>query len=181
MMGSALMIRKISPALMLGASLGLSYIVPMASGSADDSPVPMPNILLADGSGMPFPLSRYRGNVLVVEFWSNSCPACLQDLTFLNRLQGDMPGKSLIAIAISEDDIGMPAIRAALSRQKLGFLKPFADPQGTAAAALGLRGLPSSILVDRHGNVVAHFEGPQPWDRADYQKRINFLMSKPYP
>jgi len=141
----------------------------------------MPNILLADGSGMPFPLARYRGNVLVVEFWSTGCAACYQDLLFLNRLQGDMPGKPLMAIAISEDEVSMPAIRAALSRQKLGYLKPFADPGGTAAALLGLRGLPSSVIVDRHGNVVAHFEGTQPWDRPDYQKRINFLLNQSYP
>lgn len=163
------------------AILLLSYIVPFSPGSADDTPLPLPNILLADGSGLPFPLRRYLGNVLVVQFWSSNCGPCYKDLMFLNRLQGDLQGQPVMALAVSEDDTPMPAIKANLARNKLNFLRPFADPGGNAAATLGLRGLPSSFVTDRHGNVVMHFEGPQQWDRPDYEKRILLLAQQSFP
>jgi peroxiredoxin len=163
------------------AAIGLSYMVPWTPGSAQNTPIPMPNLLLADGSGITFPLSRYAGNVIILEFWSTSCTGCLKELTFLNRLQGDFPGKPVIAIAVSEDAVGIAKVKAAMARQKLEFLKPFMDPDGSAAAALNLRGLPTSFVIDRKGMVVMQVEGPQQWDRPDYEKRILFLASQPYP
>jgi thiol-disulfide isomerase/thioredoxin len=158
-------------------AIALSYIVPSAAGSADDARLPMPNLLLADGSAMPFPLKRYLGNIIVLEFWSKDCVPCLKELEYLNRLQGDMVGKPVIAIAVSEDNLPVVQLRAALSRQKLTFLKPFSDPGGNAEQVLGLRGLPTSFVIDRHGNLVSQFEGPQQWDNADFEKRINYLLA----
>jgi thiol-disulfide isomerase/thioredoxin len=163
------------------AAIGLSYMVPSAPGSADDAPIPMPNVMLADGSGIPFPLSRYLGNVIVLEFWSSGCGPCLKELAFLDRLQGDFPGKPVMAIAVSEDPVAISAIKQTMARQKLNFLKPFADPNGNAASALNLRGLPTSFVIDRKGFVVMQLEGPQQWDRPDYEKKILFLASQPFP
>jgi thiol-disulfide isomerase/thioredoxin len=168
-------------ALLACAALGLSYMVPQMPGSADDGSILMPDIQLADGSGLPFPLSRYRGAVLVLEFWSTNCGPCLRDLTFLDRLQGDMKGKPFLALAVSEDDMTMAKIKATLARQKLNFLRPFADPGGNAAQTLNLRGLPTSFVIDRQGRVVMQLEGVQQWDRADYEKRILFLLAQSYP
>jgi len=164
----------------LSAAMALSYMVPWMPGSADSSPPPpMPNIRLSDGSGIPFPISRYAGNVLVIEFWSNACADCLTELTTLNRMQGDLPGKPVLAIAISEDDVTAQQIKQAMARQKLTFLKPFGDPGGNAAQLMGLRGLPTSFVVDRHGRVVMQLEGPQRWDRPDMEKRILYLAAQP--
>ena len=169
-------------AALAAASLGLSYIVPAASGSAQDStganPPAMPDLRLADGSGLPFNLSRYRGAVIVLEFWSTSCGPCLRDLDSLNHLQGDFPGKPLVVLAVSEDPGSIQTVKAALARQKLNFLKPFADPNGVAAQFLNLRGLPTSFVIDRMGRMVLQVEGPQPWNGAALEKRINFLLSQ---
>jgi peroxiredoxin len=166
-------------ALLACAALGLSYMVPQMPGSADEAPIPMPDILLTDGSGAAFPLSRYLGTVMVLEFWSAACGPCLRDLIFLDRLQGDMKGKPFLALAVSEDDTAMAKIKASLARQKLNALKPFADPGGQAAQTLNLRGLPTSFVIDRQGRVVMQLEGVQPWDRADYEKRILYLLAQP--
>ena len=163
------------------AAVGLSYMVKADDATPLPAPVPMPDIVLSDGSGIPFHLSRYLGNVIVLEFWSTSCGDCLKELTFLNRLQGDMPGKPVVALAVSEDPLASGQVKAAMAKQKLEFLKPFGDPNGNAAQILGLRGLPTSFVIDRQGNIVSRVEGPQQWDRPDYEKRILLLAVKPFP
>jgi len=166
------------------ASLGLSYMVPAGSGSAqgDNSganPPFMPDIRLNDGSGLPFNLSRYKGAVIVLEFWSTGCGPCVRDLDSLNHLQGDFPGKPLIVIPVNEDPVAILQVKAALARQKLTFLRPYADPNGGAAEILNLRGLPTSFVVDRMGRIVMQLEGPQNWNGAEYEKRFNFLLQQP--
>jgi thiol-disulfide isomerase/thioredoxin len=175
------MVRKFLKLAGCCAAIGLSYIVPSMPGSADDARPVMPNLLLSDGSGLAFPLSRYLGNVMVIEFWSNNCGPCLKELVFLDRLQGDMHGQPVIALAVSEDSGAIAAVRATLARQKLTYLKPFGDPGGAAAQTIGLRGLPTSVVIDRHGRVAMHFEGPQQWDRPDYENRIRLLANEAYP
>jgi len=169
-------------AVLAAASLGLSYIVPAGSGSAEDSsaanPPYMPDLRLADGSGLPFNLSRYKGAVIVLEFWSTSCGPCFRDLEALNHLQGDFPGRPLMVLAVNEDPGSIQQVKAAMARQKLTYLKPFADPDGAAAQFLNLRGLPTSFVVDRLGRMVLQVEGPQPWNGEAMEKRVNFLLSQ---
>jgi thiol-disulfide isomerase/thioredoxin len=169
-------------AVLAAASVALSYIVPAGSGSAEDNtganPPFMPDIRLSDGSGLPFNLSRYRGFVIVLEFWSTSCGPCMGDLDSLNHLQGDFPGRPLIVIPVNEDPVAVQAVKAALARQKLTFLKPWGDPNGAAARTLNLRGLPTSFVVDRLGRVVLQIEGPQNWNGGESEKRINFLLNQ---
>jgi len=176
---------RIFSAVVAAASWGLSYIVPAAPGSAQDSsgpnPPAMPDLRLNDGSGLPFDLLRYKGAVIVLEFWSVSCGSCLGDLDALNHLQGDFPGKPLLVIPVNEDPGSIQAVKAALARQKLIFLKPFADPEGAAAQFLNLRGLPTSFVIDRRGRMVFEVEGRQPWNGAAMEKRINFLLSQSPP
>jgi thiol-disulfide isomerase/thioredoxin len=168
------------------ASLGLSYMVPAAPGSAqgntDDTAVAslpsMPDLILTDGSGLPFHISRYKGFVIVVEFWSTTCGPCFRDLDYLDHLQGDFPGKPLIVFAVNEDPITIKAVKAAMSRQKLSYLKPFSDPDGNAEQILNLRGLPTSFVVDRMGRVVMQVEGQQNWNGSASEKRINFLLQQ---
>jgi thiol-disulfide isomerase/thioredoxin len=169
-------------AALVAASLAISYIVPALPGSAQDTtganPPYMPNLRLADGSGLPFNLLGYKGSVIVLEFWSTSCGPCFRDLDYLNHLQGDFPGKPLIVIAVNEDPGAIQQVKAALARQKLTFLKPFADPNGAAAQFLNLRGLPTSFVIDRMGRMVLQVEGPQNWNGPEMEKRINFLLNQ---
>jgi peroxiredoxin len=162
------------------AERGPTYIVPVAAGSAEDPGLRplMPDMLLADGSGMPIHLSRYFGNVVVVNFWAASCGPCLKELIHLDRLQGDMRQQQLAVIAVSEDQGGIADVKTFLTRQKLTYLRPFADPNASMAQALGVRGLPTSLVIDKHGRVANHVEGPYEWDSAAIVARLRGLLAE---
>ena len=164
------------------ALLAAPYIVPGAAGSTDgpDARPVFPDLLLVDGSGLPFRLARYLGqNVVVIEFGASACGPCVQDLTYLNRLQGDFRKFPVKVIAVSEDDADITAIKEFEKRQKLNFLQPFADPKATAAQALGVTALPTTYIVDRHGRIALTVQGPQVWDSAAYEARIRMLLLQP--
>ena len=174
--GLALACTALAPAAQ-GAEQTLTYIVPVAAGSADVRP-PVPDLLISDGSGMPVHVSRYLGKVVLLNFWSPGTPPCFKELVYLDRLQGNLTGLPLVVVALNEDQAGVPGAKAFLARQKLTFLKPFADPGSAAARTLGVRGLPSTVVIDKHGIVALHVEGAYEWDSPNISKQIQGLTAE---
>ena len=81
-------------------------------------------------------------------------------------------------IPVNEDPVSVQVVKAALARQKLGFLKPWGDPNGATAQTLRLRGLPTSFVVDRSGRIVLQVEGQQNWNGPQMEKTINLLVQQ---
>jgi thiol-disulfide isomerase/thioredoxin len=164
-----------------GGERGLTYIVPSAAGSSDgpaERPL-IPDLIFADGSGMPTHLRQYVGQVVIINFWATWCAPCIKEMMFLDRLQGDFRGQPLTVLAISEDQGGIPVVRSFLSRQKYNYLRAFADPASGMAQSLAIRGLPTTIILDRHNHQVLRAEGPYQWDSAYITARLRMLMSEP--
>ena len=66
-------------------------------------------------------------------------------------------------LAISEDRRG--ALRRSVSREaRLTDLAIYLDPKNDVGAAFGVAGLPTSILIDERGRIVAELEGAAEWD-----------------
>ncbi len=122
----------------------LNYMVPVAAESEEQRPM-LGDYVFADGSGMPVHLSRYRGQVVVLNFWATWCGPCIKQMTFLDRLQMNFKNLPLIVIGISED-------------------------QG---------GLPTSVIVDRHGRLFLRVEGPYQWDSTLIEAQLKKLVLEP--
>lgn len=156
------------------AERGLTYMVPAASGSfqrvsdvTNAQRRVLPDLVISDASNIPVHVSRYKGMVVVLNFYSVNCGPCLKDLMYLNRLQGDMKGFPLQVIPVSEDGLAPKAVKDFLAHQNLGFLKPFGDPAGGAASTLGLAGMPSTVIIDKAGRLAGAVAGNVVWDSPD--------------
>lgn len=164
-----------------GGEQGLRYIVPAAAGSADGpaARVPLPaNLTFADGSSISTSLGHFRGMVVLLTFWSSRCGPCLKQMVYLDRLQGDLKGQPLAVIAATEDEGGIAAAKAYLVREKLTFLRPFADPGGGLARALQVRGLPTSLIIDKYGRLVQQVTGPYEWDNPKILAVFRALLAE---
>jgi thiol-disulfide isomerase/thioredoxin len=163
------------------ASTSAGYIVPVATGSAEDPAMrpAMPSVLsFNDASNMALPLGHFRGAVLLINFWATWCVPCVKEMTYIDRLQGDLKGQPLVVLAVSEDRGGISVAKAFLERQKLTFLRAFADPGGAAAQTLQVDGIPTSFIVDKKGRLVQRVEGPYEWDDAPIVTRFRALLAE---
>ena len=141
-------------------------------------PKPLPKIVALDREGRPHDLSEWKGKVLLVNFWASWCPPCRREMPGIIALQNAYEGKGFRVIAISEDRQGYAWSLRTLTR--LGGEKLFLlwDKGGAAQRAIGEKGLPVTLLVDRQGREVARLVGPAEWNSTEARAIIDRLLAQ---
>jgi thiol-disulfide isomerase/thioredoxin len=108
-----------------------------------------------DLSGQPGSLERWRGRVLVVNFWASWCPPCREEMPGLARINRQFASNGLQVVGIAVDS----ADKARESAAELGVNYPILVA-GLEVIDLTRRlgnragGLPFTVVVDRHGKLV---------------------------
>ena len=109
--------------------------------------------------GDQFALSSLKGKVLLVNFWATSCAVCVSEMPKLVQTYEKYreQGLETVAVAMSYDP---PDRVFAYARQNKLPFRVTLDIFGKAMEAFGgVRGTPTTFLVDRRGNIVQRFEG----------------------
>ena len=96
--------------------------------------------------------TQFAGRPLVINFWASWCVPCRREMP---ALQGAFraAGGDIAVIGIATRD-GPSAARKFADRVSVHY--PLAlDPGGRTAEAFGVRGLPTTVFLDRQGREVA--------------------------
>jgi thiol-disulfide isomerase/thioredoxin len=126
-------------------------------------PQPAPEVAFTDTEGRPASFADLAGKPVLINLWATWCQPCLKEMPSLQRLQAKLAGRLTVA-AVSQDRAGGKLVNPFVAEQKLQDLKIYLDPKGDVARAFEVRGLPTSIVLDRAGRVVGKVEGPAEWD-----------------
>jgi peroxiredoxin len=130
---------------------------------------------LSTPEGTTFRLADYRGKVVFLNFWATWCPPCKEEMPAMERLHQHYRDKGLVVLAVSVDAEGAPIVKPFVKEYKLTF--PVAlDPKMTVAEQYGVRGLPTSFLVDRRGALVGLALGPREWNGKVSRALIESLL-----
>ncbi len=144
-----------------------------------DPPQPAPVLHFTARDGAAKTLADFRGEPLLVNFWATWCGPCRAEMPSLDRLQAKL-GSRLKILAISEDRRGATAVDPFVARMKLATLAIYLDPANDALEAFNLRGLPTSILLDRAGRMVWRVEGGVNWTSAAAEAKLApYLVAPP--
>jgi thiol-disulfide isomerase/thioredoxin len=146
--------------------------------NAAPSPAPEVGFTL---DGKPVSLADFRGRIVLVNFWATWCGPCVAEMPSLDRLEAELGGRDFAVITVSEDR--NPAVIAPFYEEHgLRSLKRYHDPSAALSRAFGIRGLPTSVLIDREGREIGRIEGPAEWDSAEALALIrHFIGQAPGP
>jgi thiol-disulfide isomerase/thioredoxin len=132
-----------------------------------DPPRPAPPEPFTNGEGAPLSLADFRGRVVLLNFWATWCAPCVEEMPSLDRLQAKLGGRGLSVVALSQDRQGAEVVEPFYDRLGLSHLEVYLDPRNRIGRAFEVRGLPTTILIDRQGRAVAMTMGPAEWDSPD--------------
>ncbi|GAA5216060.1 peroxiredoxin family protein [Corallincola platygyrae] len=150
-----------------GMITGLLLVTSMAAfaDQAEKTALPVaPDWQLTTQQGKPVALSDYRGKPLILHFWATWCPYCKRVQPGLDALYQQYQSQGLQAVAISfrEDDDATPG--EVLANRGITF--PTAVNGEQVAANYGVRGTPTTFLIDTAGRVVYATNTSDPNDEA---------------
>jgi thiol-disulfide isomerase/thioredoxin len=146
--------------------------LPAAELISRSSPQEITDFAFSDGAGRNLTLERFRGAVILVNVWATWCPPCKDEMASLNHLALLFANKNLKILPISIDVSGALAVRSFYQRLDLKNLSVYVDPSKNVMDALGITGIPTTILIGPDGREIGRMLGPAKWDAPESVKRI---------
>jgi len=143
-------------------------------------PRPVPSLHFVDGGGQAATLADFHGRAILLNIWATWCVPCRREMPTLDRLQAKLGSRDFEVIALSVDRGGIPAVQAFFREIKVQALRIYVDPSSDATGALGLTGLPTTLLVDATGRETGRKIGPASWDSPEMIEEIRgHLTARP--
>lgn len=111
-------------------------------------------------SGKPVSFAQFRGKPLFINLWASWCPGCNDEAADIARFVKDHPEVGFVGVDVQDTVGDAKAFYAKYSWQHPTLF----DQSSALGARLGLQGLPTTIVVDASGRIVANAPGVVTYD-----------------
>jgi thiol-disulfide isomerase/thioredoxin len=140
------------------------------------SSVGKPFVLAGPGvDGRPFSTERWKGKVVLVDFWATWCGPCRAELPRVKKAYADFHSRGLEVVGVSCDNNGSSLAQFLAENPDMPWPQLFdaAHPGWNALAVQNnVEGIPTMFLIDKQG-VLRSVEA-----RKDFEERIPELLNE---
>jgi thiol-disulfide isomerase/thioredoxin len=123
-------------------------------------------------NGVRHTLDDFRGQVVLLNIWATWCGPCRSEMASLDRLQAMHGADGLEVLAVSVDSEGADKVRRFYQKSGIRNLKVYVDSERGTQSAFRARAIPTTVLIDRDGNVVGSMVGATQWDSPEAQALV---------
>ncbi len=122
-------------------------------------------------------VASQQGKVIYLDFWASWCVPCRKSFPWLNEIQAKYADNNFTVLSVNLDaDKKFATDFLAQTQAQFAI---FYDPRGQVAKAFKLKGMPSSFIINRQGEVVSRHVGFNEQKQQQYEKEILSLLSAP--
>lgn len=117
-------------------------------------------------------LAKYRGKVVLLNFWATWCPPCIKEMPSMQRLQEHFSKEDfeIVAINAGEDSVAVSSFLLELDTELTFTI--LLDEKNRSFNEFNIRGLPMTLLFDKQGQLIETILGDREWDSADSKAMI---------
>ena len=115
-------------------------------------------------------IDNFKGNLILLNFWASWCAPCKEEMPSLDSLQvnKDLDNLKIFPINVGQDNLEKAS--KFFEDLKIENLEIYFDSPITLAQKFGLRGIPTSILINKDGLEFARVVGSTDFEDEKFIK-----------
>jgi len=155
--------------------LGLAglYAVPVQAKPVDGK---APDFTLHSRGGQNLRLSDYRGQIVLINFWASWCGPCRQEMPLLQNLYHRYSKLGFTILGVNVDSDSTKANNY-LRDMQVTFPILY-DNSNSVSKRFNVNAMPTTVIVDRNGNMRFLHQGYKPGYEKDYKKEVVSLIKE---
>jgi len=133
--------------------------VPLNNIAINEIPKPISPIIFEDFSGNEINLTDYHGKLVIINFWATWCAPCKKEMPSLDALYQDNSFKNLQVLAVNMEQPNAIKTKKFFSDLNIQKLEIFFDRNLNFVKEFKLRGVPTTVLINKKGEEFARIIG----------------------
>ena len=133
--------------------------VPLNNIAINEIPKSISPIIFEDFLGNKISLKEYRGKLVIINFWATWCAPCKKEMPSLDRLYQSSDFKNLEVFAVNMEEPNKEKTKKFFENLKIKKLEIFFDHDLDFVKEFKLRGVPTTVLINKKGEEFARIIG----------------------
>jgi peroxiredoxin len=156
------------------APLTAAMVLALPASGASSASGPAPQFTLDSRGGSKISLAQYKGQVVMLNFWASWCGPCRQEMPLLEDIykKYNKLGFTLIGVNVEPDS---KAADDWLKQTPVSFPVLY-DKDSKVSRLYDVSGMPSTVIIDRKGNLRYVHHGYKPGDEGEYMNSVRALI-----
>ncbi|MBM4307812.1 MAG: TlpA family protein disulfide reductase [Deltaproteobacteria bacterium] len=130
---------------------------------------------LEDLGGKKVSLKQYKGQVVFLNFWATWCGPCKEEMPSMEALYQKFKEGGFAFLAISVDYEEKRIVKEFIQKHRYTF-PVLIDPKCVTLDLYGVKGIPTTILIDKKGKMIGRITGPKDWKNPEIENILNQLV-----
>ena len=162
-----------------GMFKGIALAAVFASAAlAASSSGPAPGFSLSGRGGKTIDLNQFKGQVVMINFWATWCGPCRQEMPLLEDIYKKYKPMGFTMLGVNvEPATGDPEGWLSKLPKPVTFPVAF-DVDSKVSKLYKVAGMPTTVFIDRKGNVRVMHKGYKPGDEDFYLTQIRSMLKE---
>ena len=133
--------------------------IPLNNIAISEIPRPISSVIFEDFSNNKINLNDYKGKLVIINFWATWCSPCKKEMPSLDNLYQNSNFKNLEVFAVNMEQPNTIKTKKFFDDIKIKKLQIFFDSKLNFVKEFKLRGVPTTILINKKGEEFARIIG----------------------